>query len=182
MITVIVQGIAISLSQRQCRQKILEKLCSSHQCRKKTKSRAMTALYWRNINKDIDNLTNTCKHCKKLQNNQTKEPLIPNKVRPSHTIGTDFFHLNKEDFPLAVYYSKYFFVLKTHHRQRNSRTIVELTRQIFSEQGIPKEVRSDNDTQYNAQVFKNFAELHGFKHMHHKLTSLSSEQRVHRGT
>ena len=76
-----------------------------------------------------------------------KRALIPTEVPPRawHTIGTDLFTLEGPEYlVVADYYSKYPFVRRIPSGQGNSHTVIKMLRQIFSEQGIPKVVRSDN--------------------------------------
>ena len=49
--------------------------------------------------------------------------------------------------------------------QVNSHTVTKMLRQIFSEQGIPKVVRSDNGPNYSGQAFQDFARELGFPHV-----------------
>lgn len=89
---------------------ILEKLHSAHQGMEKTKLRARTSVYWRELNKDIEKICKACSVCQELQSSQPKEPLISTEIppRPWHTIGTDLFYLDGSEYLLiADYYSKY---------------------------------------------------------------------------
>ncbi|KAL5017999.1 hypothetical protein ScPMuIL_003721 [Solemya velum] len=64
---------------------ILNKLHAAHQGTEKTKLRARTAVFWRNLNKDIDQfdeLTKSCQSCQEHKCTQTKEPLMPTEVPP----------------------------------------------------------------------------------------------------
>ena len=128
-------------------EEILTKLHSAHQGTEKTKLRARTSVYWRGLNKDINEITKTCGTCQELHPSQQKKTLIPTEVPPRawHTIGTDLFTLEGSEYlVVADYYSKYPFVRQIPRGQSSSRTVAQMLRQIFSEQGIPKVVRSDN--------------------------------------
>lgn len=72
---------------------ILAKLHANHQGTEKTKLRARTSVFWKNINKHIEEMTKSCKVCQELQPNQPREPPLHTDVppRPWHTIGTDLF-------------------------------------------------------------------------------------------
>jgi len=97
---------------------------------------------------------------------QQKEPLILTEVPPGawHTIGTDLFTLEGSEYlVVADYYSKYLFVRQIQRGQGNNHTAVKMLRQIFSEQGIPKVVRSDNGPHYSGQAFQDFARELGFQ-------------------
>ena len=147
---------------------ILEKLHAGHQGAEKTKLRARTTVFWRNMNKDIDDTTRDCTICQELQKTQTKEPLIQPEIppRPWHTVATDLFYLEGAEYLLiADYYSKYPFVRKIPHNNSNSNTVAELTKQIFSEQGIPSVVRSDNGPHYVGQAYRELALEYGFHHV-----------------
>ena len=152
---------------KEMQPEILLKLHASHQGTEKTKLRARTSVYWRDLNKDIDNLTKSCEICQELQKSQQKQPLIQTEVPPRawHTVATDLFYLDGDEYLLmADYYSKYTFVRKL-PKQCSSKKIIELTKEIFSEHGIPKVVRSDNGPHYDSYAFKEFAEQYGFQHI-----------------
>ena len=94
---------------------ILSKLHTSHQGIEKTKLRARSSVFWRNLNIDIEEMTKSCTICQELQPKQASEPLIQIEVtpRPWHTVGTDIFYLDDDEFLLiADYYTKYPFVRK----------------------------------------------------------------------
>ena len=147
---------------------ILLKLHASHQGTEKTKLRARSAVYWRDLNRDIDNVTKSCSICQELQSKQAKEPLMPTEIppRPWHTVGSDLFYLDGSEYLLvANYYSKFTFSGKIPPGKSTSKTVIELMKQIFSEHGIPHVIRSDNGPHYNCYSFTKFAQQYGFKHV-----------------
>ena len=94
---------------------ILLKLHASHQGTEKTKLRARSAFYWRDLNRDIDNVTKSCSICQEPQSKQAKEPLMPTEIppRPWHTVSSDLFYLDGSKYLLvADYYSKFTFARK----------------------------------------------------------------------
>ena len=126
---------------------ILAKLRAKHQGTEKTKLRAHTSVFWKNINKDIKDMTKSCKVFQELQPNQPREPLLQTEVppRPWHTIGTDLFYLDENEYLLIPdYYTKYPFVRKIPKGQSTSQCVVDITKQIFSEHSIPQIMKSDN--------------------------------------
>ena len=164
---IVMKGRRIIIPQ-QMQNTILTKLHAGHQGSEKTKLRARTAVYWRGMNNDVDSVCRACNTCQEMQNSQPKEPLIQKEVPPGpwHTVGTDLFYLDGSEFLLiADYYSKYQFVPEVPKGQSTSKAIVEITKQIFSEQGIPKIVRSDNGPHYEGQAYKDFAKEYGFRHI-----------------
>ncbi len=81
-------------------------------------------------------------------------------------VGTDLFYLDNSEYLLiADYYSKYQFVREVPKGQSSSKTIVDMTKQIFSEQGIPQIVRSDNGPHFEGHAYKEFAKQYGFRHI-----------------
>lgn len=148
--------------------RILSSLHEPHQGTEKTKLRARTCVYWNNINKDIDNITKSCSICQESQNSQAKEPLMQSEIPPRawHTVGTDLFYLDQDEYLLiSDYYSKYPFVRKIPQGESNSKTVANLTKQIFTEHGIPVNVRSDNGPHYTGNAFKQFSHEYGFNHI-----------------
>jgi len=80
-----------------------------------------------------------------------------------HTFGTDLFALKGSEYlVVADYYSKYAFVRQISRGQSNNHTVVKMLRQIFSEQGIPQIVRSDNGLHYSGQAFQEICKTTGF--------------------
>ena len=147
---------------------ILLKLHASHQGTEKTKLLARSAFYWRDLNRDIDNVTKSCSICQEPQSKQAKEPLMPTEIppRPWHTVGSDLFYLDGSEYLLvADYYSKFTFAGKILPGKSTSKTVIELMKQIFSEHGIPHVVWSDNGPHYNCYSFTEFAQQYGFKHV-----------------
>ncbi|CAB3997498.1 Retrovirus-related Pol poly from transposon [Paramuricea clavata] len=145
---------------------ILGKLHAAHQGAEKTKLRARTSVFWRKMNEDIDKITKSCRTCQEFQPTQTRQPLIPTEIppRPWHTIATDLFYLDNTEYLLVSdYYSKYPFVRKIPKGQSNSKTIIAILKQIFSEQGIPEVVRSDNGPHYSSKDYREIANEYGFQ-------------------
>ena len=60
------------------------------------------------------------------------------------------------------YYSKYPLVRKL--KNFSSQEIINLTKQIFGEQGIPERLISDNGPHYSSTLFKQFSREWGFEH------------------
>lgn len=149
------------------KKEILQKLHEPHLGIEKTKLRARTSVFWININRDIEEITKTCHVCQSHQPTQQKEPLIQSEIPPCpwHTIGTDIFYLKGEEYLLiSDYFSKFPFVRKIPEGQSTSQKITTLTKQIISEQGIPKIIRSDNGPHYSGNAYKQFVNAYGINH------------------
>ena len=148
-------------------QRILTQLHYGHQGIEKTRLRARDSVFWENINKDIETLVKSCPICQEHQPAQQHETLHPHEVPtgPWEVIGADLFQLQGNEYLLiADYYSK-FFVLRKFGSDTSSNTIIKAMKQVFSEQGVPSAVISDNGPQFASAAFKQFAEQWSFKHV-----------------
>lgn len=104
--------------------------------------------------------------CRKHQRAQQKEPLLQHELpsRPWETVGTDLFHFQGSEYLILTdYHSKFPFIRKV-RGSCTSRAVVQMTKDIFSEQGIPLKVVSDNGPQFASQEYKAFAREWGFQH------------------
>ena len=149
------------------RPEILAKLHEAHQGIEKTRLRARTCVYWNNMNSDIEMLVRRCSICQESQPSQQPEPLLQHELptRPWQVLGTDLFHLDGQNYLLVSdYYSKSPFVRPINGRA-TSQAIVDLTKGIFSEQGIPETVISDNGSHYQSEPYRRFAEQWNFDHV-----------------
>jgi len=121
---------------------ILSKLHDGHQGIEKCKLRAKDCIFWIDITNDIEDLVQQCATCQEHRRSQTKETLMPHEI-PTQSwqmVGTDlFFFENNSYLIIADYYSKYPYIRKmpTHC---TSQAVVNATKQIFSEQGVPQKV------------------------------------------
>ena len=146
------------------RQKIMQEIHSGHQGMEKCKLRAKSCVYWPNIYKEIENMVASCSACKKFQNSQQKEPMIPSEIppRPWHTVGADLFKVNNSWYiVIADYYSKFPFVKKLNNLTATA--IINVVRSIFSEQGIPEVLICDNGTQFTSAQFQDLSKRYGFR-------------------
>ena len=145
----------------------LNQIHAGHQGVVKCQLRAKSCIYWPGINKDIEQLVSRCSICQEHQRSQASEPLSPHDIpqRPWQTLGTDLFHFEGSEYLIvADYYSKFPIVRKINGHTMSA-NIITLLKQIFSEQGIPTKVVSDNGPQYSSAEFKTFAEAWNFDHV-----------------
>ena len=143
------------------------KIHSGHQGSEKCKLRAKSCIFWNNINSDIDKITSSCDVCQQYQRSQAHETLMQHELptRPWQVLGTDLFYFDNGTFLIiADYYSKFQFVRKL-SGQCTSQQVITLTKQIFSEHGVPEKVISDNGPHFDSQAYRNFAESWGFDHV-----------------
>ena len=136
---------------------ILAKPHASHQETEKTKLRARTSVLRKNLNKDTEQMTKSCKVFQELQPHQPREPLLQTDIPPRlwRTRGTFLFYLANDEYLLiADYYNKYTFFRKLPWGQSSSKCVVDIAKQILSEQGIPQIVRSDNGPHFQGHYHR----------------------------
>ena len=150
---------------KSSQKEILRQLHTSHQGIKKTQWLARESVYWKNINRDIEALVNTCETCQKYQRNQCQEPTIHHNIPPTPwwKLGSDLYHINNRDFLILVdYFSKYPIVAEL--KTLTSKAVVKAVKTTCSMFGVPKEFVSDNGPQYSSKEFKQFTDEWGIKH------------------
>ena len=149
------------------KEEILKNLHYAHQGIEKCKLRAKFSVYWTNINDDIEKLIKSCQTCQKYQRSQQPETLIQTEIPagPWQTLGSDIFHLDGDTYLLvADYYSK-FPVVKKMSNTCTSKEVVGVLKSVFSEQGAPQKLYTDNGPQYSSDIFKKFAKQWNFIHI-----------------
>ena len=92
---------------------------------------------------DIDEVVRQCATCQERQCSQQAETLQPHEI-------------------LDECYS---IVRKIPMGQFNSQTVVNLTKQMFSEHGVPQRVVGDNGSQYDNKTYRKFAKEWNFDHI-----------------
>lgn len=105
-----------------------------------------------------------CSVCVKNRPDQS-EPLRQTKFpdRPWKMLGTDLFHLKKDNYLLVVdYFSRYFEISKL--KNTTSQSIVNHLKSIFARHGIPDTLVSEYGPQYSSSVCQTFSKDYGFRH------------------
>ena len=102
------------------------------------------------MNNDIDQVVQQRATCQEHPCSQQGETLQIHEIptRPWQIVGTDLFFFDGHDhFPLG------------------SQTVVNPTKQMFSEHGIPQCVVSDNGPQYDSETYRKSAKEWNFDHI-----------------
>lgn len=97
------------------RQGMLQRIHEGYLGMEKCKTRAREAVYWPDINKDIEEMIQKCETCLRHHYKQTKEPMLIADLptAPWQKVATDLFHLHGEEYLLVIdYYSNYSEVLQ----------------------------------------------------------------------
>ncbi|XP_030851255.1 uncharacterized protein K02A2.6-like [Strongylocentrotus purpuratus] len=147
------------------KKQMLDKIHEGHLGIEKCKRRAREVLYWPRINQDITEMVQNCNSCLMYKPKQQTESLKPHTVpnRPWEKIAADLFTLNNKDYMVIVdYYSQFIEVCPL--STTTSKTVITKMKEVFSRQGTPSELVTDNGPQLASKEFKNFAQDWDFCH------------------
>ena len=145
------------------RENYLQHLHEGHLSASKTITNARQHMFWPGIEADIKDYTRRCQVCIK-RSRPAREPLQPHEIPdgPWQKLGMDFFDLKGKCYILICdYFSKFPFMFscKTSWGSLKDRLI-----DLFSNEGFPKEIISDNGSPFNSQEFADYLSSHGVKH------------------
>ena len=120
-------------------------------------------MFWPGMEADIKDYTRRCQVCIK-RSRPARELLQPHEIpdRPWQKLGMDFFNLQGKCYILICdYFSKfpYMFSCKT-----SWGSLKDCLIDLFSNEGYPKEIISDNGSPFNSQEFADSLSSHGVKH------------------
>ena len=148
-----------------CRDSIMEDLHKSHEGINKAMSLARTCVYWPGMEADITDYIKRCLTCID-SSNLPVETLHPHEVPPGPwvKVGMDFFQddFRKKHLIIADYFSKFPYVYpvaSSHHFKT-----INYLRELFTTEGIPTIVMSNNGPPFNGDDFKRFTREFDFIH------------------
>ncbi|XP_037958915.1 uncharacterized protein K02A2.6-like [Teleopsis dalmanni] len=148
------------------KQKILKLLHDGHWGVSRMKQLARQHVWWTNIDKDIAQLTENCDVCKIANPVHAREYVSwPEADRPWERVHIDFAgpFCNSMWLICVDAFSQFPFVV-----QLSTTTTVDTISalsSIFSLEGIPETIVSDNGPQFTAEAFKHFCSKLGIKHI-----------------
>ncbi len=145
----------------------------SHQGITRTKQRLRELYWWPLMDKQVTTVVNSCVTC---QNNdksikQKTAPLIPVKFpdKPWSKVAIDIvgpFVRGSSECKYAItlidYYSKWPEVAFT--SQVTTAKVIIFLKTVFSREGFPDEIISDNGVQFVSKEFEEFLSARGIKH------------------
>ena len=145
------------------RENYLQHLHEGHLSASKVLSNARQHMFWPGMEADIKDYMRRCQVCIK-RSRPARELLQPHEIPdgPWQKLGMDFFNLQGKCYILICdYFSKfpYMFSCKTSWGSLKDR----LT-DLFSNEGFPKEIISDNGSPFNSQEFADYLSSQSVKH------------------
>lgn len=145
---------------------LLEELHTCHPGIVRMKALARNHVWWPQIDKHIEDRVRGCKDC---QEQQPKKPAVTDNPwkwpsGPWQRIHVDFAGPFMGEMFLVVVdaYSKWPYVVRM--KSTTSENTIDALRQIFSQQGLPLELVSDNGPQFTSVEFEEFTKMNGIKH------------------
>ena len=138
-----------------------------HQGLEKTKGFLRSKIWYPGIDKEITELVRNCRGCQSAVNYTYREPLLMSELpaAPWESVITDFYGpLKSEEYLLSIIdeYSRFpVFKIVNSTAAKSSIPVYD---EIFSEFGIPKNVKSDNGAPFNSSEFTQFPKYLGFHH------------------
>ena len=148
---------------RELRPKFLTNIHEGHMGIEKCRRRARQAVYWPNLNADVEAMVKSCNECIKYSASQQREPLMSHDVptRPFQKVGMDLCSLGTRNYLVIVdYFSGYPEVFSM--ASTTAGAIISILKQTFARFGIPTFICSDNGPQFKNAQMEAFAREWGF--------------------
>ncbi|XP_033740319.1 uncharacterized protein K02A2.6-like [Pecten maximus] len=146
---------------------VLNEIHNGHIGVVRMKAVARSYAWWPNIDCDIEQMCKSCTGCQSVKGAPHVAPLHPWNwpTKPWHRIHIDFAGPFLDAMYLIIVdaYSKWPEVVKM--RTTKSEKTIDILRTVFSCNGIPTEIVSDNGPQFTFETFKNFVKANGIRHI-----------------
>jgi hypothetical protein len=136
-----------------------------------TFQRTIARYYWPQMGDDIKNYIQACQTCQKFGGTRRKEPLHPIRVgQPYDRVGIDLVG----PLPVTQRNNRYIIVMTEYLTKwpeakpipnKNAETIAShFHEEIICRHGCPKELLSDQGTEFCNQIVNALCQLHGIRH------------------
>ena len=122
-------------------------------------ARANISLYWPGINADIRTYRQVCKVCTEIAPSQPNEPLVlsPTPEWPFQMICIDLFELSNFTYVVIVdRYSGWPIIYQLKSKEADSKSMINICRQIFMNCGTAEELSSDGASILKVRLSRNF--------------------------
>ena len=147
---------------RESRAEIMDRIHEGHQGVTKCRERACQGVWWPGLSTEISVMVSQCSYCQTSRNSQSHETLMPTVLpeRPWQHLGCDLLTLETKEYLVIMdYHSRYIEI--AHMPTTKSTAVIAKLKSIFAWWGIPEHFTSDNDPQFTADEFIQFAESYG---------------------
>ena len=142
----------------------LERLHQAHLSATKVQQNAHQHLYWPGLDADIIDYTRRCQECIHWSQ-PPKEPLQAQDVpeEPRERIAMGYFYMNGRLYDLICdYFSKFPFLFQA--KTTSFANLKDHLVELFSVEGTPNEIMSDNGPSFNGKEFSSFLTDLGIRH------------------
>ena len=142
----------------------LQRLHQGHLSATKVQQNAHQHLYWPGLDADIVDYTRRCQECIHWSQ-PPKEPLQAHDVpkEPWERIAMDYFYMNGRLYILICdYFSKFPFLFQV--KTMSFANLKDHLQELFSVEGIPDEIMSDNGLPFNGKELSSYLTGLGIRH------------------
>ena len=161
---------------------VLQELHQGHQGIVRMKGLAPSHVWWPNIDRDLEKVTQGCSSCQQHKNAPAKAPL---NLWSWPDIPWDRIHV---DFAGPVSGKMLFVMVDSHSNwpevcimnETSADKTIAVLRDIFARNGLPRELVSDNGPQFTSQEFTKFMSTNGIRHVTSSPYHLASNGAVER--
>jgi hypothetical protein len=153
------------------RGEVLDGLHAAHQCVTKMHDRAMHAVFWLGLYKDLEGVRNNCSYCNK--STPTQAALPPHELHspdyPFQMIVMDYCSIKGKSWLICAdrftgWVSTYYFP-----KEAVATDLVRLLKEYFATFGVAEHVSSDEGSQFVSTKFEKFLQSWGTDY--HKVSS-----------
>ena len=147
----------------ELQEEYLSRLHEGHLSASKVQENAKQHMYWTGIDADIEDYTKRCQECIK-RSQVAKEPLKPHDIPegPWRKLGIDYFTFDGNSYVLICdYFSKFPFLYRA---ETSFWSLRDRLIDLFSIEGYPDEIVSDNGPLFQSKEFAKFLSGLGIKH------------------
>ena len=147
----------------ELQEEYLSRLHKGHLSASKVQENAKQHMYWTGIDADIKDYTKQCQECIK-RSQVPKEPLQPHDIPegPWRKLGIDYFAFDGNSYvSICDYFSKFPFLYRA---KTSFWSLRDHLIDLFSIEGYPDEIVSDNGPPFQSKEFAKFLSSLGIKH------------------
>ena len=147
----------------ELQEEYLSRLHEGHLSANKVQENAKQHMHWTGIDADIEDYTKRYQECIK-RSQVPKEPLLPHDIPegPWRKLGIDYFTFDGNSYVLICdYFSKFSFLYRA---KTSFWSLRDCLIYLFSIEGYPDEIVSDNGPPFQSKEFAKFLSGLGIKH------------------